>query len=87
VFGFVMSLAALTHWCMTAYTLRKGFVLDHHRDATLPFGSPLALGFTLIFLISVPVAFVSVIAAQVLWVLTIVLRYPLRRLTRPASSS
>jgi uncharacterized membrane protein len=86
-FGFVMSLAALTHWCMTAYTLRKGLVHDHHRKDTEPFGSPVALGFTLIFLISVPVAFVSVIAAQALWLSTIVLRYPLRRLTRLASSS
>lgn len=87
VFGFVMSLAALTHWCMTAYTLRKGLVHDHHRRATEPFGSPVALGFTLIFLLSVPVAFVSVLAAQLLWLSTILLRYPLRKLTGRASSS
>ena len=87
MFGFVLSLAALTHWCMTAYTLRKGLVHDHHREATAPFGSPIALGFTLIFLVSVPVAFLSVIAAQLLWVSTILLRYPLRKLTGRTSSS
>ena len=75
-----MSLAALTHWCMTRYTLQRGFVHDHHRESTEPFGSALALGFTVTFLISVPVAFLSVVAAQLLWILTIVLRYPLRRM-------
>jgi uncharacterized membrane protein len=87
VFGFVMSLAALAHWGMTAYTLHRGFVHEHHRQVTEPFGSPVALSFTLIFLLSVPIAFVSVFAAQVLWVLTIVLRYPVRRLSGRASSS
>jgi uncharacterized membrane protein len=87
VFGFVMSLAALAHWGMTAYTLHRGFVHEHHRRVTEPFGSPVALGFTLIFLLSVPIAFVSVLAAQALWVLTIVLRYPVRRLSGRASSS
>jgi uncharacterized membrane protein len=81
VFGFVMSLAALTHWGMTAYTLRRGLVHESHRDATTRYGSPVALAFTGVFLLSVPVAFVHVIAAQLLWLLTIVLRYPLRRLT------
>lgn len=87
VFGFVMGLAALTHWCMTAHTLRQGLVHDRHREATAPFGSPVALGFTGIFLLSVPVAFLSVIAAQALWLSTILLRYPLRRLTGRTSSS
>jgi hypothetical protein len=71
---------------MTAYTLRKGLVHDHHRRSTEPFGSPVALGFTLIFLLSVPVAFVSVLVAQLLWLSTILLRYPLRKLTGITSS-
>ena len=86
LFGLVMSLAALTHWLMTAYTLRQGLVRDSHRDSTAPFGSPVALGFTLIFLLSVPVAFLSVLVAQLLWLSTILLRYPLRRLTGLTSS-
>ena len=87
VFGAVMSLAAFTHWVMTAYTLRRGFVYDHRIDDTAPFGSVLALGFTVIFLVSVPVAFLSVGVAQAMWVSTIVLRYPLRKLTGRGSSS
>jgi uncharacterized membrane protein len=87
VFGAVMSLAALTHWAMTAYTLRRGFVHEHRVGDTAPFGSAVALGFTAIFLLSVPVAFVSVHAAEAIWISTIVLRYPLRRLTGRGSSS
>ena len=86
LFGFVMSLAALTHWCMTAYTVRKGLVHDKRHMDTTPFGSPVGLGFTAVFLLSVPVAFVSVLAAQLLWLSTILLRYPLRRLTGLTSS-
>lgn len=87
LFGFVMSLAALTNWSMIAYSLRHGFVHDHHREATEPFGSPVALGFSGIFLVSIPIAFISVLAAQAIWISTIVLRYPLRRLTGRTSSS
>jgi uncharacterized membrane protein len=87
IFGFVMSLAALTHWGMVTYTLRHGLVHETHRESTAPFGSLIALGFTGVFLLSVPLAFVSVIAAQALWLSTIVLRYPLRRLSGRTSSS
>ena len=87
VFGFVMSLAALAHWTMTAYSVRHGLVHERHIERTAPFGSSVALGFTGIFLLSVPVAFVSVYAAQAMWLSTIVLRYPLRRLTGRTSSS
>ena len=41
----------------------------------------MALGFTAIFLVSVPVAFLNVALAQAIWISTIVLRYPLRKLT------
>ena len=53
-------------------------VHESRREDTAPFGSPVALGFTVIFFLSVPVAFLSVAAAWVLWLSTIVLRYPLR---------
>jgi uncharacterized membrane protein len=87
VFGLVMGLAALTHWLMAAHTVRRNLVDERYVRHTAPFGSRLALAFTGIFLLSVPVAFVSVKAAQGLWLVTILLRYPLRRLTGTASSS
>jgi uncharacterized membrane protein len=81
-FGTTLGLAALVNWTMITYSLRKGLVHEAHRDETAPFGSPVALGFTLIFFLSVPVAFVSVYAAWALWTSTIVLRYPLRNVAR-----
>jgi uncharacterized membrane protein len=79
VFGTILGLAALVDWVMTAYALRAGHVHESRRKDTAPFRSPVALGFTLVFFLSVPVAFLSVPLAWVLWLSTIVLRYPLRR--------
>jgi uncharacterized membrane protein len=80
VFGAIMGLAALAHWTMVRHVLRRGFVHEHARGETEPFGSGLALGFTAAFLLSVPLAFLSTLLAQALWLSTIVGRYPLRRL-------
>lgn len=85
VFGATMGLAALAHWAMTAHALRHGHVHDPHRPATQPFGSPLALGFTGLFLLSVPVAFLSTTAAALLWTATILLHVPVGRM-RPRES-
>ena len=82
VFGAILGLAALVSWVMTAYALRAGFVAESRREETAPFGSPVALGFTVVFFLSVPVAFLSVAGAWVLWLSTIVLRYPLRNVAR-----
>jgi uncharacterized membrane protein len=79
VFGATMGLAALVHWLMTVHTSRRGYVQDPVRRAQR-FGSPVTLGITLVFLLSVPVAFLSTTAASLLWFSTLVLRYPLLRL-------
>jgi hypothetical protein len=73
-----MGLAALAHWSMTTHALRAGFVHEAHREATRPFGGVAALGFTALFLLSIPVAFASTTVAALMWAATIVLRYPLR---------
>jgi uncharacterized membrane protein len=80
VFGAIMGLAALVHWTTIVHALRHGFVHDEHRPATEPFGSPIALGFAAVFLLSVPVAFLSTTAAALLWTATILLHYPLGRM-------
>jgi uncharacterized membrane protein len=84
-FATTLGLAAFVNWLMTAYALRSGMVHESHRDKTTSWGSPVALGFSAIFFLSVPVAFVSVPAAWVLWATTIVLRYPLRNVARSVS--
>jgi uncharacterized membrane protein len=78
VFGATLGLAALANWCMHAHALRAGLVKEAHRDATHAH-SPVSAAFTAIFLLSVPLAFVSPHLAQALWIATILLRYPLRR--------
>ena len=87
VFGATLGLAALTHWTMTAYVLHRGFVHDHHRAGTEPFGHPVGLWFAGVFVLSVPAAFLDVHLAEALWISTIVLRYPVRRLGGRTSST
>lgn len=82
VFGFTLALVSMVHWFMVRYSLHKDFVHTEHVENTQPFGSGVALGFGLIFLLSVPLAFVAVELAHALWISTFVLRYPLRRLAR-----
>jgi uncharacterized membrane protein len=86
VLGATLGLAALVHWAMNAYVLRHGFVREEHREDTVS-GKPIGLGFSAIFLLSVPAAFVNVHVAEALWISTIVLRYPLRRLGRRTRST
>jgi uncharacterized membrane protein len=87
VFGGVLGVASFVNWYMHLHTLGSGLVKEVHRGETAEFASPVAFGITALFLISVPAAFVTPTLAQALWISTIVLRYPLRRLTGRASSS
>ena len=80
VLGGTLGLAALAHWLAVAYTLRRGLVHEHHRAANEPFVTPMGLGFTALFLLSVPVAFLSPTAASLMWAGTILLHYPLGRM-------
>jgi hypothetical protein len=82
----MLSLTSLTHWTMTAHSLRSDFVHAQRVRDTRPFGSIISLGVPAVFLISVPVAFVSPLAAQLMWAATIVLRGPLRGLAARLSS-
>jgi uncharacterized membrane protein len=79
VFGAIMGLAALTHWTMSAHTLREGYVDEAARAERLSFARPIGLGFTVLFLLSVPVAYLSTTAAALMWTATILLHLPLRR--------
>ena len=85
VFGGTLGLLALVNGAMTAHVLRKGFVHEDRREETEP-SLTVGVGLTTVFLLSVPAAFLSVHLAEVLWISTIVLRYPLRRLGGLTSS-
>jgi uncharacterized membrane protein len=86
VLGATLGLAAMTNWAMTSHVVKRGLIRDEHREQAEPFASPVGLGFTAAFLLSVPAAFLSVHIAEALWISTIVLRYPLRKLGRMTSS-
>jgi uncharacterized membrane protein len=86
VLGGTLGLAALVHWSMNEYVLRHGLAHDEHRTE-LQTGRPVGLGLSAIFLLSVPAAFVNVHLAEALWISTVALRYPLRRLGRRTSSA
>ena len=79
VLGGTLGLAALVNGLMTAHVLSRGFVHEHRREETEP-GVAVGFGLTFVFLLSVPAAFLSVHIAEALWISTVVLRYPLRRL-------
>ena len=78
--GATLGLAALIALGDDRARHAPGLIHDDHRDETQPFASPAGLGFTAVFLLSVPAAFLSVHIAEALWISTVVLRYPLRRL-------
>jgi uncharacterized membrane protein len=81
-FGAVLGLAALIHWLMTVHALRAGLVHEKLRAETAPLGSTVALGFAILCFLSVPVACLSPTIAGRMWASLLVLRYPLRRVSR-----
>jgi uncharacterized membrane protein len=85
VLGGTLGLVALVNGAMTRHVLRRGFVHEHRREETEP-SLTVGFGLTAVFLLSVPAAFISVHIAEALWISTVVLRYPLRRLGGLTSS-
>ena len=85
VLGATLGLAALVHGSMTGHVMRRGFVREEHRSETGP-GVTVGFGLTAVFLLSVPAAFLNVHLAEAMWISTVVLRYPLRRLGGLTSS-
>jgi len=79
-FAVILSMASLTHWTLTAHSLRSDFVHPEKVGDTHRFGNIVSLGVPAVFLLSVPVAFVSPLLAELMWAATVVLRGPLRGL-------
>jgi uncharacterized membrane protein len=80
VFGATLALAALAHWRMLAHVRKAKLGDELGRDQRSAF-------VTVVFATSVPVALLSPVAAQVMWLATIFVRYPLRRLGRSSATS
>ena len=77
--------ATATGWSarMLRYLERTGLV-DRRQPETDRAGDRFSLLLAVTFLVSVPVAFLSTVAAHLMWLGTVLLRYPLRRLTHYA---
>jgi uncharacterized membrane protein len=78
IFGATVGLASLTHWVMSNYTLRRGYVAEETLHIRL-FAQPVGLGFAALFFASIPAAYLSTRLAQAIWLAAVVVRYPLRR--------
>lgn len=77
VFGALLGLAGLANWAMVRHVLRGGLAREERRDLT----ETVSLVLTVIFFLSAAAAFLNTALAYALWLSTIVLRYPLRRLS------
>ena len=82
VFAVTLAVAALVHWAMALHAIRAGLVRTEEEKQELAYGSSVAVAICAIFLLSVPVAFLSTTAAWIMWASLLVLRYPLRRAAR-----
>ena len=80
VFGAALGIAALVHLAMARHALSGDLFHEHARRVPEPFAGAISLSLATIFLLSVPVAFLSTFLAQLMWVSAVLLRYPLRRL-------
>jgi uncharacterized membrane protein len=76
VFGSLLTFASLTHQAMAKHAVAAGLEARPVED---PSDRTVALVIPLIYALSVPVAFLSTIAAQALWVGSIFVRFPLRK--------
>jgi uncharacterized membrane protein len=82
VFGATLGVAGLVHLAMVRHALSGDLFHEHARRLQEPFAGAISLTLATIFLLSVPIAFLSTLLAQLMWLSAIVVRYPLRRLAR-----
>lgn len=67
IYAGVLSVAATLNWVMVRHALRAGLVHPTHRERTAPWGGRGALFIPGVFVLSIPVAFASPLAAELMW--------------------
>jgi TMEM175 potassium channel family protein len=82
VFGATLGFAALAHLAMARHALSGELFHEEARRIPEPFGGATSLTLGTIFLLSVPIAYLSTLLAHLMWLSAVVVRYPLRRLAR-----
>jgi uncharacterized membrane protein len=68
IYACVLGGAGILNWVMARHAVRGGLVHPDHREATRPWGGPQALFIPAVFLASIPVAFASPLAAELMWI-------------------
>ena len=68
IYAAVISAASLTSWAMTLYAKRSDLVRPSAAESARPYGTVRALLIPGVFLLSIPLAFLSPYAAEALWV-------------------
>jgi uncharacterized membrane protein len=71
-YAAILGLAALVNVAMISYAMREDLVSAADRRSTAPFATARALITPGVFLVSIPVALVSPVAAQLIWLLAFV---------------
>jgi uncharacterized membrane protein len=74
MYASVLGAASILNWLMVRYSMRAGLIHSDHREAAESAGRIAALSIPAVFLASVPVAFFSPLAAEVMWVLLVLVR-------------
>jgi len=69
---------AMFNWLMIRHALRREHIKPEHRRMTEPFGGRAALLNPVVFLVSIPVGFVTPLGAEMMWAALAVI-WPVRR--------
>jgi TMEM175 potassium channel family protein len=83
LYAAVLGLAALLKWLMIRHIVHGGHVRDEALTATMPFAERGWLFVPGIFFASIPVAFVSPLAASLMWIALLLVRPQLPRRPPP----
>ena len=78
VFGGLLSVAGFLNAAMFRHVRRSQFLRE---GAEAP-SEAVSIGLALVFLLSVPIAFLSTLVVHLVWASAIVVQYPLRRVAR-----
>jgi len=84
-YAIVLSATASLNWMIVSYGLRHGFVAPGKRSEIESFAGVRGVLVIVFFVISIPIAFLSPIAAQITWLLIFVVRPRLPALPHGAS--
>ena len=80
VFAATLGLAGAVNTLMVRHIRRRGF--SPAADESNRVGGRVSLVIAVVFLLSIPVAFLSVDAARLMWLAVFLVRFPVRRLSR-----